>query len=88
MSVATSRGLNKLGRTIIQWVVSLGTTGITVKLGEYFGVTFNPVVEVMFEGFWLFVYTYCQNFLETNGSIPVIFPVPPIPVISEVGTEI
>lgn len=80
MSVALTRGLSKLGRTVLQWVVALGTTGITIKLADYLGVTFSPAIDVMFQAFWMFLYTFAQNALETSGKIPVILPSPPIPV--------
>lgn len=72
--LAVSRAFSKLGRTILQWVVALGTTGITVKLADYLGITLSPLADVAFQAFWMFLYTFAQNALETSGKIPVLFP--------------
>lgn len=75
-AVSRSRGLRKLGRTILQWAVSMGSTGLTALVSEALGVEFGPTAAVAFQAFWLFFYTYFQNNLETAGKIPVLFPAP------------
>lgn len=85
-TVAQSRGLRKLGRTIVQWAASIGTTGLTLVMAEAIGVSFGPAAAVIFQAFWLFVYTFAQNALETAGKIPVLLPSPGL--VSNVLTPI
>lgn len=86
MTIAVSRGLRKLGRTILQWILSLGSTGLTALMAEHLGINFSPVASVLFQALYLFIYTYAQNTLETAGKIPVLFPSPGL--VSQVLTPV
>lgn len=85
-SIPQSRGLRKLGRTVLQWAASIGTTGLTLVVAESVGVKFGPLAAVAFQAFWLFLYTYAQNTLETAGKIPVFLPAPGL--VSQILTPV
>lgn len=85
-TVAQSRGSRKLARTALQWIASIGSTGITAAIAEALGVSFGPQAAIAFQAFFLFVYTYAQNSLETAGKIPVLFPSPGL--VSQILTPV
>jgi len=71
-SVALHRGWRKAVRTVVQVVAS---GGLTAAVDAVAG-GLDPNTRVMVAAVWLVVVTFCQNALETRGTIPALLPTP------------
>ncbi len=72
MSVASTRGLNKGVRTLLQTIAGGGLTAVTEIV---VGGLKSPAREIIF-AVWTAVVALAQNYLETAGRIPVLLPTP------------
>lgn len=73
---ASSRGLRKATRDVLQAIAAAASGGGSILLIDAITGNFEPTIGVIVAFVMKIVFTYLQNYLETAGKIPVLLPSP------------
>lgn len=78
MNAATSRGLRKGTRDLLQAIAAVAASGGTVALIDLIAGSVNPSTGVILAFVFKVLFAFLQNWAETAGKIPTILPTPAI----------